>query len=203
MSLAFDISNYTGPVTAQMISDFQATQVSKVIVQAVDPPNPPYPPGVTAQQIQACRDAGLEVEAYIYLWNGWPDGVDYALRLLDNQPISRIWLDVEDISAPVTVEGVGTALAKIIATGRQTGIYTAKWYWPAHLNFSSHPLWVAQYDGLANLQFDKFGGWERCVMKQYTLEAARAFGHNYYGLTAGQLLAEKLRALALEAELLQ
>lgn len=199
MPLAYDISNYSGPATDQMIHDLQATQVSKVIVQSVNPPAP-YPTTQTVQQITALKAAGFEVEAYIYLWNQWAEGVDRALDLLPAGGVSRVWLDVEDVSSPPTIEGIGTALGKIQARGYTTGIYTARWYWPSNFNFSSHPLWVAQYDGKANLDFTPFGNWTKCEMKQYTTEEPRAFGINYFGKSPLQVIAEKLRVLADEVE---
>ena len=172
-----------------------------MIVQAVDPPAP-YPATQTVQQILACRDAGMVVETYIYLWNNWPEGVDRALALLPPGVVTRVWLDVEDVSAPLTAPGLAAALAKVEAAGYSVGIYTARWYWPRELDLSRRPLWVAQYDGAANLDFEKFGGWDRCEMKQYTLDKARAFGLNHFGESAAAGLADRLRALADEVEAL-
>ena len=194
--LAVDISNYTGPLTPELLHDFQASQVSKVIVQAVDPPSPPYPVTQTKQQIDACVAAGMPVEAYIYFWNAWPAGVARALALLSPDKVSHVWLDVEDVSSPPEAGRIAAAIGEIQAAGFTTGIYTAKWYWPSSLGVLGQPLWVAQYDGVANLEFAPFGEWTKCEMKQYKLDEARAFGLSHYGDSQAQILAKKLHDLA-------
>src|SRR5690349_19823357 len=98
--LARDVSNYTAALTPSRLAAWQAEGVGLVIVQAIEPPAG-YPPGVTRQQLQACQDAGLPTDAYVYLWTNSDVAAEMQrkLALLDGYPIGRLWLDAEDISS--------------------------------------------------------------------------------------------------------
>src|SRR6266567_2282508 len=99
MTLAVDISNYTSLLTGAALDGLKTEGVSHVIVQAVDP-LAPFPPGQTREQIKACLDAGLTVDAYVWLWFDLdPSDIQHKLHLLDGLKIRQLWLDVEDTAA--------------------------------------------------------------------------------------------------------
>ena len=175
MQYGIDVSNYTSPFASW------TKDLSLVIVQAVDPP-PSYPPGQTRDQIQACLDAGIAVDAYLWLWFD-QDDIQSKLSLLDGLAIRTLWLDVEDSAArrynQVDTEAIiKAALDKCDAYGtwlaRPTGIYTGSWYWTSNLyldnstTFSDRMLWDANYDDQSDTAvFTPYGGWTSCAIKQF------------------------------------
>ena len=171
-----DISNYTGPLDPAQVAALR-DNFGLVIVQAVDPPSPPYPVGVTREQVLALQAAGVEVEAYIYLWFDEPvASVRTRLNLLNGLGIKRVWLDVEDAEGSMWYttaqcqDKVRAAVYAIAEYGYEVGIYTAKWFWGDWMGpeFSYLPLWVAQYDDIPDLAvFNPFGGWSQAAIKQY------------------------------------
>jgi hypothetical protein len=182
--LAVDMSNYTDPLTAATIQQLKDAGVGHVIVQAVDPP-PGYPAGRTRAQVQACIDAGLTVDAYIWMWFDLDTAdIQRKLGLLDGLAVHQLWLDVEDTAAikydqPTTEAKVTDALAACDAfmtlSGAKTGVYSGRWFWVdrrymANTScFADRELWDANYDDVADaaLGFTTYGGWQRCVIKQY------------------------------------
>ncbi len=158
LDLVVDISNWQGPLTADLVRCWRDQGVSRVIVQAVAPPAP-YPPGVTRQQIETCRQVGMPVDAYIWLWllGSWAN-FRWRLALLDGLDVDRVWLDVEDVSpdglaattVPQRIAQVHMALAEIRAAGHTAaGVYTGAWYWRGYMGntseFVGEPLWAALY----------------------------------------------------------
>jgi len=185
MTLALDISNYTGPITQEQVNGWRDAGVGLVIVQAVDPPAA-YPAGCTRQQLETLRDANMPAEAYVFFWfDASPDHIDRALSLLEGLPIRRVWLDVEDIGAKsynqaTTEAKVADALQRCDTWSQQqglpqAGIYTGKWYWEATdymgntSSFSDRELWDANYDFTpdATSGFRPYGGWTGCSIKQH------------------------------------
>ena len=176
--LAVDVSNYTGPLNAAQLAAWKRDGIELVIVQAIDPPAG-YPPGCTVQQIQACQAAGLDVEAYVFLWFGLgTSDIQAKLGLLDGLGIRRVWLDVEDTGArslrlPKRISVVQGALNAIAAAGYDNGIYTGYWFWSGYMGntsaLNSYDLWDAHYDGDPNVStgFVPYGGWSTCLIKQY------------------------------------
>lgn len=177
--LGVDISNYSGPANAGSLAAWKAGGVGTVAVQAVSPAYP-YPPGQTRQQCQAVLDAGLQLDAYVYLFfSESMQELMYRLGLLDGFPIRRLWLDVEDTTggfrpthrASIVMQALGTcdAYPTRLAT---TGIYTGAWFWGPYMGgttqFANRPLWASQYDGVADpAQVTLFGGWSHAAVKQY------------------------------------
>lgn len=144
-----------------------------MIVQAISPP-PGYPPGVTAQQLAACRDASIQTDLYIYLWPGdTPSTIQSRLALADGFTIRRLWLDVEE--SGVTEAQVAWALAQLDSFPSkldQAGVYTGGWFWPqvgSTIAFSDRPLWDSNFDGIpdASRGFRPYGGWTSPAVKQY------------------------------------
>lgn len=182
--LAVDISNYTSPLTPENLQALKDAGVELVIAQAVDPPAG-FPAGRTRQQVQACIDAGLTVDVYIWLWFDLDTSdIEHKLSLLDGLPIRQLWLDVEDTAAikydQATCEQKVTdalALCDAYATsgGQPTGLYTGRWFWvdSRYMDnttaFSGRELWDANYDDVADaaLGFVPYGGWTAPRIKQY------------------------------------
>lgn len=181
--LAADLSNYTSPLTADALAKWKSDGVDLVIVQAIDPPIG-YPAGRTRDQIQACSAAGLDVDAYVWLWFGL-DVADIRrkLSLLDGLTIRKLWLDVEDTAAvkydDATCQAkVSAALAACDAyattSATPTGIYTGRWFWTDQrymantTAFADRELWDAAYDGQQTTDgFVSYGGWQSRALHQY------------------------------------
>lgn len=182
MTLAVDMSNYTSVLTPENLRALKDAGVHHAIVQAVDPP-PGYPVGVTREQIMACLNAGLSVDAYIWLWFdlGIAD-VQRKLGLLTGLPVRQIWLDVEDTAAikydqAACEAKVTEALAACddVSIVGPTGVYSGRWYWADRrymgntTAFSDRELWDALYDDVADaaLGFVPYGGWTAPRIKQF------------------------------------
>lgn len=180
--LAVDASNYTAPMTPELLAGWKAEGVGLVIVQAVNPPAG-YPPGVTRQQIQACLDAGFVVDAYVWLWfDADISDIIQKLALLSGLNVRRLWLDVEDTAASKYSDSdcqakVSAALVEcdtISPIEHPTGIYTGRWFWadPRYMAntpaFSDRSLWDSDYDGVVDAgNFHPYGGWTQRAIKQY------------------------------------
>jgi hypothetical protein len=206
MTLAVDISNYTSSLTATALEGLKREGVSHVIVQAVDPPAP-FPPGQTREQIQACLDAGLTVDAYVWLWFDLdPSDIQHKLHLLDGLKIRQLWLDVEDTAAskydqPTTEQRVSAALklcdAYATSSGEKTGVYSGRWFWVDRRymgncqTFKERELWDANYDDVADatLGFVSYGGWNQVAIKQYrgTSVLANVSGLDLNVLSVGEV----------------
>lgn len=184
MTLAVDCSNFTDPLTPDAVQALKAAGVEVVIVQAVDPP-PGFPAGVTRNQIQACLDGGLTVDAYVWLWFDLDvTDTQRKLGLLSGLTIRQLWLDVEDTAAvkydQATCEAKVTAAlvecdAFVTTSGEKTGIYSGRWFWAdrrymGNSNaFADRELWDANYDQVADaaVGFVPYGGWRDARIKQF------------------------------------
>lgn len=182
--IAIDISNYTDPLTPAALEAWKAAGVGLVIVQAIDPPAG-FPAGRTRDQIQACLDAGLPVDAYVFLWFDLDvSDIQHKLSLLGGLPIRRLWLDVEDESAarydqPTSEAKVRAALDACdgysTTHGERPGVYSGGWYWRDGrymgntTAFSDRDLWDSNYDGVTDTisGFQSYGGWTERAIKQY------------------------------------
>ena len=180
--LAVDISNFTDPISADAVQALKDAGVGLAIIQAVDPPAG-YPAGKTREQIQTCVQAGMPVDAYIWLWFSLGvDDIQQKLELLNDFPIRELWLDVEDTASinydQATCETkVQMALdaCDIYHGGQPTGIYTGRWFWADRrymgntTAFAGRELWDANYDDVADaaVGFVPYGGWTAPRIKQY------------------------------------
>jgi Glycosyl hydrolases family 25 len=174
-SRATDVSNWTGPLGARALAQWQAVGIDLVVVQAIDPP-PGYPPGVTRQQLMACRDAGLTTDAYVYLWPGDTEASLMArARLAEGLPVRRWWLDVEQTGVLPEAVGLGLrVLDTCPASISEAGIYTGRWFWDGYLGgtdaFKDRSLWTSEYDGIVDpTRVRLYGGWtvDQVALKQY------------------------------------
>jgi len=179
--IAVDVSNWGGPLSAETVAAWKAAAVGKVIV-GIDLGHIP----LAQQQLRAASDGGLEIEAYRFCY--WGTDIRPSLQriadAIQGLPVGRVWLDFEDQNAP---ENAHETICKWIqqnldagaALWEKVGCYTAAWWWNPYTGnsdrFKDWPLWVAQYDGDASLDFKHFGGWTRCALKQY------AGTTNFYG----------------------
>jgi hypothetical protein len=183
-TLAIDVSNYTSPLSAAALEAWRSNGVELVIVQAVDPPAG-YPPGQTRAQIQQCLDAGLVVDAYVWIWFDLDvEDINRKLALLDGLAVRQVWLDVEDQAAArydqATSEAkVGAALEACdgyqTSSAERTGVYSGRWFWADSrymgntTAFSDRKLWDSDYDGIVDCatSFAPYGGWTSRAIKQY------------------------------------
>jgi len=172
MPLALDISNWGGELPDGMVAFWKAATVRRVVVGVS------HKVDMARQQLVAVIDGGLEAEAYIYMYWGQDPNVqvEYALQAIAGLPVRRLWVDFEDDKAPKddpdeVRQWIDTCLTWAARAGLPMGVYTAWWWWSVWPDnaeqFKDFPLWVAAYDGKANLEFPTFGGWTRCAMKQY------------------------------------
>jgi hypothetical protein len=156
MLYGIDVSNHQGlPATYQSAPWYQ--EASFVIVQAIDPPAPPYPPGVTAEQLRAAKEDGKYAGAYLWLWNGTDPLADMKRKLAlipDDVALDmRLWLDVEDTTVPFDKNRCLQALAVCDdwATRRglpATGVYSGDWYVNGYMGGWFPPgrvYWKADY----------------------------------------------------------
>lgn len=173
MTLAIDCSNYTTGFNAQALA---GAGVRRAVVQLVNERVLTH-----REQIPALLGAGIEVEAYVYQWfSGGPSFIrhrmNWALDELAFYPdVRRVWLDCEQSGAddpPYAIGEDATDMIRLAASlaaerGYEVGIYTAAWWWPNYVygDFSHLPLWLAQYDGLQDVDCG-IGNW-RAEMKQY------------------------------------
>lgn len=169
-ALGLDVSNYTGAVTAQQLTTLSnCAGMSRIIIGTQDA-------SIFQQQYEAAAAAGYHIEAYVYLYNAqdWTAQVAAALALCSGKSIERLWLDIEDTTAPLpTEQQIRAALAQVSAL--PVGIYTGAWYWHEIGNplvGDACPLWNAQWDGDTSNFTVQYGGWYQCLVKQYTADAA-------------------------------
>lgn len=182
--LAIDCSNYQGSLTAATLRQWKVEGVGLVIPQAINPP-PAYPPGVTRQQILACVDASMPVDAYLWVWTNSNVRTDIQakLTLLNGleRHIGRLWLDAED-TAGATIAARITAISQAFELmdawsnthGKpRPGVYTGRWWWTGYAgndqSFKDRDLWDADYDGVADIDhgWQPYGGWAKRAIKQF------------------------------------
>jgi GH25 family lysozyme M1 (1,4-beta-N-acetylmuramidase) len=172
MPLALDISNWGGFLGADTVRIWKEYRVSRIVVGVS------HKWELARQQLIAVTEGGLEAEAYIYMYWGQDPAVqvEYARQACNGLPVRRLWVDFEDDAAPkdgpAKVKAwIYRCLDAAAALGFPLGIYTAWWWWTVWADntddFCNYPLWVAAYDGKANLEFPHFGGWQTCALKQY------------------------------------
>ena len=179
-----DVSNYTGPLSDETLAAWRDEHdIGLVIVQAIDPPLG-YPVTQTRQQVEACWDAEIACDVYLYLWtlSNVEENMREKLALLNGieHKVRKVWLDCEDTTSATydqRMSAIRRALAVVdgwcMAHDKPLpGIYTGAWWWVGYVHdtdeFSELPLWDATYDGIDDASvFVPYGGWTECRIKQY------------------------------------
>lgn len=176
MIRGIDISNWDGEVTADLTACLKQNGIEHVVVRASL--ERPDLQAITRRQLQALTAAGIATSIYIWMYASWDPAqtVQSAVQLVDGFPETQFWLDCEetsDVGAPAAnVTWIERAVAAIRNQGRIPGIYTGAWWWGPHTanatNFTDVRLWVADYDGVADVGvWAPFGGWPALTGKQY------------------------------------
>ena len=149
--------------------------VRKAVVQFVSP-------NISAhkEQIPLLLAAGIEVEAYLYVWS---NPVIYTSRAkwfnneVANYPeIQFVWLDCEDTYSTNIADNIVPVMNTAQLMKLPFGIYTGAWYWEGFMGnwegMKDVPLWAAQYDDNPDADvMHLFGGWTRAKMKQFKADA--------------------------------
>jgi len=143
-------------------------------------------PTITRAQLDAALDAGMTIDAYVFLY--WGSNitaqVQNALATIEGYPVSRLWLDAENSAAGYSSSQILQKIQEALdACGPMPcGIYTAKWWWDPATGYSTAfgdvPLWYARYDYTPDFNdwysgVSEFGGWTDPTGKQYQ-------GSNYF-----------------------
>lgn len=166
---AVDFSSYTRIPNTADIANLKALNVTRAII------------GTRGNrrnfvaQAAACLAAGLEVQAYIYVYWNEPAVVQTmnALALIRQVPqITMVWVDVEADEDNEVLNNPRDLIDTMLATLQpyETGIYTSISMW-GEIMRDSHayahlPLWDANY-GSENAAFHAYGGWLQRAMHQY------------------------------------
>lgn len=178
--LAVDISNYQGALGQDVFERWFA-EGARTVICGTDG-SQAYPV-VFPSQVQRARAAGLEAEAYVYLYFAGDvvRRTNLKLDMIDGVGgIKRVWLDCEDTSsglAPGEIVGlIAAARDAVQSRGYQCGIYTGRWWWVPYAGdergFYDLPLWLASYDGIWSLAMSPLGGWTELHRKQFTDKGA-------------------------------
>ena len=171
MNIALDISHHAPEITVAQFQRAKARGVSRIVVALNDPDE-------AKRQIANATEAGLEVEAYAYLYfaKNIKNQIAADLAIVKGTAVRRIWLDAEDTSSGVTqasiIDGLRAAESLVTQAGYRTGIYTASWFWRGHTGnsdrFKHLPLWDAYWDKSPDIDPVTYGGWTKPAMSQHT-----------------------------------
>lgn len=171
---AFDISVYTGAVSAEQMAAAKAAGYELAVVGSW---HGTQANKFAADQLENARTAGLRTATYVVLNGeqaGW-QAVSMGLAACSAGDLDFVALDCE--LGVLTEQTFTDGLQAVINAHLQPVVYTAKWYWDGHLSNPDWayvwPLWSAQYDGEATLDdVVLYGGWSKAVGKQYSDKAA-------------------------------
>ena len=178
MKKAIDISNWQGDLASSVFEAWKAEGIQTVIC-GTDGAPPLFVP-----QADKAIAAGLNTEAYIYLYFG-QGGAAYdvvgrtegKLDLIGTVPgIKRVWIDCEDTSSGLQPADIVALIAgardAVQARGYECGIYTGRWFWVPYTagekGFWDLDLWHADYTTGETLDMEPFGGWNVAYRHQYT-----------------------------------
>lgn len=173
MDLVIDISNWQGAITPALVTCWAQHGVRRVIVQAVNPPaDPRFPPGQTREQLQACKDAGMPTDCYVFFWEGQdPQAAVNAMELASGFDIGYWLADMED-----DTQGYYSVLDQIrsfMALCKPDGVYTRRDWWERRAEntdeYAGLFLWDADWNrnpGGVNV-FTPYGGWTARALQQY------------------------------------
>ena len=201
-SLLLDLSHYDFQHTLSGVSTWNAkclyaSGVRRVIIGC-------YSRQISRQMIIDCINAGIEVVGlYGFIYFGADNyyvhrDTDNAIVLAKDFNIKMIWIDCEtdakDIGVNVPeswpsqrVQQIKSVVAKVNNSNLTPGIYTGGWWWPSGTNnsteFAHLPLWNANYLTGVPMFVAGFGGWNECIIRQYTSTKVicnRGRDHNYF-----------------------
>lgn len=178
MTTAIDISQHAGMIMPQQFRTAKEEGCQRVIVALNNM-------SLAESQIVRARDAGLEVEVYIYYYFGH----NVVLRTRDKlgylrdkgllNAVGRVWMDLEDQTHTIEERYLvnRVRIARDTITGefnKDVGIYTAAWWWNRYLpnttEFSDLPLWDARWDNDPDIDPVRYGGWTKPYMSQYAAD---------------------------------
>jgi GH25 family lysozyme M1 (1,4-beta-N-acetylmuramidase) len=174
--LAIDVSHWSGEISKAKFSAAKAGGVSRVVVSLNNL-------DLARRQLEAAASAGLEVQAYIYLYFAQDVAarVRSCLGVIGGLGVEHVWLDCEDEKHTLTPHQLNARIEDaILAVGPPytAGIYTAAWWWKKHMGILAGqtrlPLWDAFWDGEADLDAPRYGGWTRAAMSQYRADTTFA-----------------------------
>ena len=173
---AADVSVWETPLAQSQMDCFWDSGIRHVIVGTQDAL-------VAHQQLAMAVSRGMTVDAYVYIyWNRDIDAqIADAFAMVEDYPIGRMWLDIEEASG--TAVGANTLVARIqegLATcgagraGVTCGIYTSPGWWKSYVTnttgLTATPLWYALYNkkrSLSDWATEHFGGWTSPIGKQF------------------------------------
>ncbi len=170
MDLVVDISNWQGAISAALVNCWGTQGVRRVIVQAVNP-GPGFPAGQTREQLQACKDAGMPSDCYVFFWDDQDPAVaENAMGLAEGFDVGYWWGDYEDDRRMTPCVDEILAFAKACDID---GVYTRRDWWEARAgntsDLSHMMLWDAHWDRDTNpaANFTPYGGWTTRTLKQF------------------------------------
>jgi len=176
LSLALDVSHFAGELSVSQFQRAAERGVTRIIV-GVSPSNISR----AKRQMDAANAAGLEVQAYVYMYFNPTFMSGSFITALSNIPsyVKFVWIDVEDTTSGRTgtqiQEMVESAISTVVTRGFNTGIYTAKWFWDVYMKrpdgtpityFQSAPLWDAWFNDVQDMVIRPYGGWTTAAMRQ-------------------------------------
>ena len=168
--LVADISNYTGPITAEQAEGLAAAGIEHVIVRISTESEELA--AITKQQLATLRAAGMPVSGYLFPAYGADPGAYIARALGIAGPVRTLWMDVEPPDLPSAAGIRDWILRAAAACPMLVGIYTAAWVIRQLPSWESVPLplWAAQYGERPASLAVSFGGWTRAAGIQYAAD---------------------------------
>lgn len=193
LRFAIDLSSYTGVVTPAMARKIVEMGFTKFIVNLWNDGvlydvngRKPWELGYVADgaktttnwQVDSAREAGAEVDGYIYYYAS-EDASARTLRLLGNlqgRTINFLWLDWEEGMNGLSVEDTIAYMHKAQDTCIgivYTGHYTRCLWWIEHTNdyqgFAGQWIWDATNDKTPDMSYIPYGGFKH-YMEQYAFD---------------------------------
>lgn len=184
MPVAIDISQWSGEVSVEDFQRAKAAGCSRVIVALNNLT-------LAKRQIDNAKAAGLQVQAYIYLYfqQDPASRVSEALNALSGTGVRDVWLDCEDetfsFASRFCINKLGYCADLVWKRGFNPGVYTASWWWKKHIDSTPDselstqqveylakiydlPLWDARWDNDPDIDPANYGAWTQPpVMSQY------------------------------------
>ncbi|TXH46272.1 MAG: hypothetical protein E6Q97_29905 [Desulfurellales bacterium] len=193
LGFAIDLASYAGVVTPAMARKIVEMGFTKFIVNLWNDGilydingRKPWELGYIADgaktttnwQVDSAREAGAEVDGYIYYYAS-EDASARTLRLLGNlqgRTINFLWLDWEEGMNGLSVEDTIAYMHKAQDTCIgivYTGHYTRRNWWIEHTNdyqgFAGQWIWDATNDKTPDMSYIPYGGFKH-YMEQYAFD---------------------------------